>query len=90
MFGYVRPVRDELKCRDFDLYRAAYCGLCPVHEGAVRLDVHLVSQLRLYLSGPAAHPGGGALRSLPEALLGPSCIKKDHVSCQPGSGAGGR
>jgi len=28
MFGYVRPVRDELKCRDFDLYRATYCGLC--------------------------------------------------------------
>ena len=28
MFGYVRPLRDELKCRDFDLYRAVYCGLC--------------------------------------------------------------
>lgn len=28
MFGYVRPVRQELKCRDFDLYRATYCGLC--------------------------------------------------------------
>ncbi len=28
MFGYVRPVRAELKCRDFDLYRATYCGLC--------------------------------------------------------------
>ena len=28
MFGYVRPVRDELKCRDLDLYRATYCGLC--------------------------------------------------------------
>jgi len=28
MFGYVRPMRDELKCRDFDLYRATYCGLC--------------------------------------------------------------
>ena len=28
MFGYVRPVRPELKCRDFDLYRATYCGLC--------------------------------------------------------------
>lgn len=28
MFGYVRPLRDELKCRDFDLYRATYCGLC--------------------------------------------------------------
>jgi len=28
MFGYVRPVREELKCRDYDLYRATYCGLC--------------------------------------------------------------
>lgn len=28
MLGYVRPCRDELKCRDFDLYQSAYCGLC--------------------------------------------------------------
>lgn len=28
MFGYVRPLRGELKCKDFDLYRATYCGLC--------------------------------------------------------------
>lgn len=28
MFGYVRPLRPELKCKDFDLYRATYCGLC--------------------------------------------------------------
>lgn len=28
MFGYVRPVREELKGKDFDLYRATYCGLC--------------------------------------------------------------
>lgn len=28
MFGYVRPVREELRCKDFDLYRATYCGLC--------------------------------------------------------------
>ncbi len=28
MFGYVRPVREELKCKDFDRYRATYCGLC--------------------------------------------------------------
>ncbi|MBR2717370.1 MAG: hypothetical protein IKD79_06505 [Oscillospiraceae bacterium] len=28
MFGYVRPFRDELKLRDFDRFRAAYCGLC--------------------------------------------------------------
>ena len=28
MFGYVRPLQPELKCRDFDLYKATYCGLC--------------------------------------------------------------
>ena len=28
MFGYVRPCQPELKCKDFDLYRATYCGLC--------------------------------------------------------------
>ncbi len=28
MFGYVRPLRDELKVRDFDRFKSAYCGLC--------------------------------------------------------------
>lgn len=28
MFGYVRPFKPELKVRDLELYRAAYCGLC--------------------------------------------------------------
>ena len=28
MFGYVRTFRPELKCKDFNLYSATYCGLC--------------------------------------------------------------
>ena len=28
MFGYVRPYRPEMRCKDFDLYNATYCGLC--------------------------------------------------------------
>lgn len=28
MFGYVRPWKAELKFREFNRYRAAYCGLC--------------------------------------------------------------
>ena len=28
MYGYVRPARDELRVREYKLYRAAYCGLC--------------------------------------------------------------
>lgn len=28
MYGYVRPVRDELKLREYDTFRGVYCGLC--------------------------------------------------------------
>ncbi len=28
MFGYVRPCRDELKVKEYNSYRAMYCGLC--------------------------------------------------------------
>lgn len=28
MFGYVRIYKDELKCKDFELFRSYYCGLC--------------------------------------------------------------
>ena len=36
MFGYVRPLKSELKIKTFGLYRTAYCGLChtvKVHYG---------------------------------------------------------
>lgn len=28
MYGYVRPCRGELKVREYELFRARYCGLC--------------------------------------------------------------
>ncbi|MEG2570744.1 MAG: DUF5685 family protein, partial [Clostridia bacterium] len=28
MFGYVKPMKCELKVRDYEHYRAVYCGLC--------------------------------------------------------------
>ncbi|MBU3806302.1 MAG: hypothetical protein H9882_05355 [Candidatus Fournierella pullistercoris] len=28
MFGYIRPVRPEMKVKEFEAYRAVYCGLC--------------------------------------------------------------
>lgn len=34
MFGYVRPLKGELKVSEFDRFQAAYCGLC--HELAHR------------------------------------------------------
>jgi hypothetical protein len=28
MFGYIRPLKGELKVREFELFRSVYCGLC--------------------------------------------------------------
>lgn len=28
MFGYIRPLQDELKVKEYRLYRSVYCGLC--------------------------------------------------------------
>jgi hypothetical protein len=28
MFGYIRPAYKELKVKQFDAYKACYCGLC--------------------------------------------------------------
>ena len=28
MFGYIRPYYDDLKMREYELYRSVYCGLC--------------------------------------------------------------
>jgi hypothetical protein len=28
MFGYIRPLKGELKVKDFELFKSAYCGLC--------------------------------------------------------------
>lgn len=28
MFGYLRPLQDELKVKEARLYRAVYCGIC--------------------------------------------------------------
>lgn len=28
MFGYLLPLKAELKVREFDTYRAHYCGVC--------------------------------------------------------------
>jgi hypothetical protein len=28
MFGYVRPYKDELKVKDYELFKSVYCGLC--------------------------------------------------------------
>ena len=44
MFGYVNVYKDELKIKDYDIYRAYYCGLCKMlgkkHNQLVRLSLN--------------------------------------------------
>ena len=28
MYGYIKPLKEELKVREYEHYRATYCGLC--------------------------------------------------------------
>lgn len=53
MFGYVRPVKAELKVKDYELFKAAYCGLChamkkrcgPAGRFAVNYDFTFLAML---------------------------------------------
>ena len=53
MYGYVRPVRDELKVRDYERFRGVYCGLChtlrarygPLLRFAVSYDLAFLAML---------------------------------------------
>lgn len=44
MFGYVKVLKDELKIKDYNIYRAYYCGLCHElgkrHNQLVRLGLN--------------------------------------------------
>lgn len=43
MFGYLRPDKNELKIKDYELYKSVYCGLCK-HLGK---DYGIISRLTL-------------------------------------------
>ncbi len=43
MFGYIKPAAAELKVKEYELYRAVYCGLC----GALGRNTTCISRLSL-------------------------------------------
>lgn len=53
MYGYVRPLRDELKVREYEQFRGVYCGLChtlkkrygPLFRFAVNYDLTFLAML---------------------------------------------
>lgn len=59
MFGYVLPVKEEMKMRDFETYRSSYCGVCKQLQKSygvfsrflLNYDLVLVSVIADALSG---------------------------------------
>ncbi len=61
MFGYVKIKREELRVREYEYYRAAYCGLCrsmgqctgQCSRLTLSYDIAFLSQVRMALCGTA-------------------------------------
>lgn len=59
MFGYVRPLKGEMKVREYEQYKAVYCTLCKElerHYGllakfALSFDITFYAVVALDLSG---------------------------------------
>ncbi len=59
MFGYVKIKREELRVREYEYYRAAYCGLCrsmgkctgQCSRFTLSYDIAFLSQVRMALCG---------------------------------------
>ncbi|MBQ6701508.1 MAG: hypothetical protein IJN17_00965 [Clostridia bacterium] len=58
MFGYVRPNKNELRVKEFEVYKSTYCGLCRVmgkryscvYKMSLSYDFVFMVLLRLYAS----------------------------------------
>ena len=59
MFGYVKPHNPELRMRDYECYRAYYCGLCRAmgkctgqcSRMTLSYDFVFLAAVRCYLAG---------------------------------------
>lgn len=59
MFGYIRAIKPEMKCLEYDLYRGVYCGLCrqlgkdygQFSRFSLTYDCTLLAMLGLALTG---------------------------------------
>lgn len=83
MFGYVKPYKPEMKIKDFDLFKAVYCGLCkqlshsfgPFASLTLSYDFTFVSVLAISLRDECG--GFTRCRCVANPLKKKSCL----VSC---------
>ncbi len=73
MFGYIRPLKPELKIKDYEVYRSVYCGLCkelghtygPFARLTLNYDFTFLALLELALQDS------------------PPCMKREHCIAHP-------
>lgn len=73
MYGYIRPNKGELKVREYEQYRAMYCGMCHALErhcgfGARMLLSYDMCFLAMILSGVSGWPAAVCRRRCPLSL----------------------
>lgn len=85
MFGYVKPLKPELKICEFEAYKAVYCGLCgelgrsfgPLARFTLSYDFTFISMLYFALSDETAEISKH--RCYVNPFNKTPCVKKSHA-----------
>jgi len=91
MFGYIKPLKPELKVREYEYYRAAYCGLCNSLRNRygffarfiVNYDFTLIALILAYIGEGEVKTKKKRCIACPTGrvcMLSPSCDKAADVS----------
>lgn len=83
MFGYVRPLKGELKVREYDSYKAVYCGLCHTlrRRGgfAARMIVNFDFTFLAMLLSQSAQPAYEYCRCVSSPIRKKCCVCNDSA-----------
>ncbi len=79
MFGYITPVKCELRLREYEYYRAAYCGMCNALHERCGMMARFVLNYDFVFAALLLSEGVGASESLEKrrcmmCLSGKKCI----------------
>ncbi len=87
MFGYIQPLKCELKMREYDFYRAAYCGLCNALRARCGIKARFIVNydfvfLALAISAATEMSSDISVkkRRCPVCLSGRKCMSSDAFS----------
>lgn len=80
MFGYVMPCTDELKVREYDLYRAVYCGICRSLGGAAGCLSRLTLTYDSVFLASLRYLAAGASPKIKDGRCPLHPLKKRHIA----------